>query len=160
MKARIWADGACQNNPGICSYGFIIELEDGREFKDSGLIGPGTNNIAEISAIIEAIKRAISLGVTDIKVMSDSQVALGRVFGRERKGLDHIVALQAKAKAVLSRCKSSYGVHCNREHGRIPECDILAQQVIENLPVPDKSYREDDFDRSFRKTISSRHDYD
>ena len=80
MKAiEIYADGACAPNPG--SMGIGVVLKYGEKTKEiSRLIGPGTNNIAELSAIkigLESIKDR-SLPVT---IFSDSQYAIKSISG-------------------------------------------------------------------------------
>lgn len=53
---NIYTDGGSRGNPGQASLGVYIESEDGMEIKSIGkTLGIATNNIAEYSAIKEAL---------------------------------------------------------------------------------------------------------
>ncbi len=56
-KLSIYCDGGARGNPGPAAIGVVIENEKG-EFLDniSGYIGETTNNVAEYSAVIEALQ--------------------------------------------------------------------------------------------------------
>ena len=70
----VYTDGACTGNPGPMGLGVVIL--DGKERKEvSEFLGHGTNNIAELTAIV----RALELCPRDRTVVlhSDSSYALG-----------------------------------------------------------------------------------
>ena len=70
---EIYADGACLGNPGPMGIGIYFKY--GRhEKKISKLIGNGTNNIAEMSAIYEALL-TIKNKELPIIIYTDSQYA-------------------------------------------------------------------------------------
>jgi len=77
----IYADGACQPNPGKCGIGALLRY--GKFEKEiSEYIGEGTNNVAELTAIkvaLEAIKRK------DIPVViyTDSRYAVDVLTGEK-----------------------------------------------------------------------------
>ena len=70
-KIEIYTDGACSGNPGPGGWAYIMRWM-GHEKKDSGCSKHTTNNIMELSAVIEALK-AILRPVDQITVYSDSQ---------------------------------------------------------------------------------------
>jgi ribonuclease HI len=51
----VYADGACTGNPGPCGIGVVI-LDGGARRELSEYLGIGTNNIAELTAIIRALE--------------------------------------------------------------------------------------------------------
>ena len=59
-RARIHTDGACLGNPGPSGVGAVLQLE-GRTHEISHHIGTTTNNVAEYSALIEALRLARDL---------------------------------------------------------------------------------------------------
>ena len=73
---KIWCDGACgPTNPGPCAWGAVIESPSGERFEYCGFIqDPGTNNIAELTAAIESLRK-IPLGAR-VVLCSDSQYTL------------------------------------------------------------------------------------
>ncbi len=72
-KWKIWCDGACApTNPGPCAWGALIESPDGTRSEHCGFIQEhGTNNIAELTAAIEALSM-IPEG-QEVVLCSDSQ---------------------------------------------------------------------------------------
>jgi ribonuclease HI len=72
---HVWTDGACTGNPGPAGLGVVIV--DGKQRKElSEYLGQGTNNIAELTAILRGLET-----VTDrsrpVVVYSDSQYSIG-----------------------------------------------------------------------------------
>ena len=76
MEIKIYTDGACAGNPGPMGIGAII-LQENSEKTISKYIGHGTNNIAEISAVIEALKSINEIQNKNITVYTDSQLIVG-----------------------------------------------------------------------------------
>ena len=72
---RIYTDGACLDNPGVCGAGFVALDGSGTPVEERSIpIGNGTNNVAELTAMIEALKFAIAECVPGrIGLISDSQ---------------------------------------------------------------------------------------
>lgn len=81
LSAKAWFDGACAGNPGPMGIGGLIILEGGEKHTISEQRGFGTNNVAEYTALIEVLKLAIELGVTDLQVKGDSQLVVNQVNG-------------------------------------------------------------------------------
>jgi ribonuclease HI len=52
----IYTDGACSGNPGPAGIGVLLERPDGDILEHSEFIGEGTNNIAELTAILRALE--------------------------------------------------------------------------------------------------------
>lgn len=72
---QVWTDGACTGNPGPAGLGVVII--DGKERRElSEFLGQGTNNIAELTAILRGLQE-----VTDrarpVYVYSDSEYSIG-----------------------------------------------------------------------------------
>ena len=68
-KVIIYTDGACSGNPGPGGWGAILMYKDAKK-EISGGMKETTNNIMEITAVIEALK---CLKVeSDVQVYSDS----------------------------------------------------------------------------------------
>ena len=72
---HIWTDGACEGNPGPAGLGVVII--DGKEHRElSEYLGQGTNNIAELSAILRGLE-SIEDRKRPVIVYSDSQYSIG-----------------------------------------------------------------------------------
>lgn len=72
----VYTDGGCApRNPGPAGWGVVCQPPHGAPAREGyGFIGPGTNQIAEITAAIEGL-RATPPGAV-VKIVSDSQYVL------------------------------------------------------------------------------------
>ena len=82
MKARLFTDGGSRGNPGPAAYGYVLEDEDGTVLASHGeAIGVATNNVAEYSALLAGLERAVELGVSELEVVSDSELLVKQMQG-------------------------------------------------------------------------------
>jgi len=70
----VYTDGACSGNPGPAGIGVVI-LEGGKRRELSEYLGTGTNNIAELMAIVRALEEVPR--DRTIVLHADSSYALG-----------------------------------------------------------------------------------
>ena len=90
MKWVAYTDGACApSNPGPAGWGVVLIAPESDELTEHyGFIGPGTNQVAELTAAIEGLER-VPPGAT-VELVSDSQYVLKGLSewraGWERKG--------------------------------------------------------------------------
>ena len=73
---QIWTDGACSGNPGPGGWAFIIKSEK-EDVRCSGGNKHTTNNIMELTSVIEAVK-AIPEG-TEAVLTSDSKYVISGI---------------------------------------------------------------------------------
>lgn len=77
----VYTDGACLGNPGPMGIGIVI-YADGKIVREiSEYIGEGTNNIAEYSALIKALKEIKKLGARKAIIRTDSQLLTRQLSG-------------------------------------------------------------------------------
>lgn len=81
-KLKIFTDGGSRNNPGPAGIGFLIYDEAGEIIMEDGrYIGTATNNEAEYSALVEALKEAKSLSGQELEVFMDSELIIRQLNG-------------------------------------------------------------------------------
>jgi len=72
---HVWTDGACTGNPGPAGLGVVII--DGKERRElSEYLGEGTNNIAELTAILRGLEEVTQRDRV-VVVYSDSAYSIG-----------------------------------------------------------------------------------
>jgi ribonuclease HI len=71
---EIWTDGACSGNPGPMGIGVVV-IDDGKRREKGEYLGVGTNNIAELMAIVRALEEVPR--DRTIVLHADSSYALG-----------------------------------------------------------------------------------
>jgi ribonuclease HI len=123
----IWADGACTGNPGPAGIG-IVMLDGPRREECSEYLGSGTNNIAELTAII----RALEMAPRDrtVVIHSDSAYALG-LLGKNWKAKAN-QALVERMRTLASEFSDLRLVKV-AGHAGIPEnerADALAREAV------------------------------
>lgn len=80
-SARAYVDGGSRGNPGPAGYGVHIEQDDGSvtELKES--VGLATNNVAEYSGLIAALRWAAAHGISKLHVRADSELLVKQMWG-------------------------------------------------------------------------------
>lgn len=77
MKLTTFTDGGARGNPGPAAAGIVIKNEEGETLKSFGVyLGEQTNNFAEYTALLEALKSAKDLGATEIDCFLDSELVV------------------------------------------------------------------------------------
>ena len=123
----VYADGACSGNPGPAGIGVVL-LDGNQREELSEFLGDGTNNIAELTAIV----RALELAPRDRTVLlhSDSAYALG-LLGKGWKAK----ANQSLVAAMRELAKEFRDLRLVKVagHAGIPEnerADALARDAV------------------------------
>jgi ribonuclease HI len=123
----VYTDGACTGNPGPMGVGVVIL--DGKERKElSEFLGQGTNNIAELTAIVRALEE--SPRERTVILHSDSAYALG-LLGQGWKAKAN-QALVEKMRALAGKFRDLRLVKV-AGHAGVAEnerCDVLAREAI------------------------------
>ena len=82
MTVRLFTDGGARGNPGPAAAAFVLQQEDGTVLDARGeAIGVQTNNVAEYTALLNGLRRAAELGVTEVEVVSDSELMVKQMRG-------------------------------------------------------------------------------
>lgn len=133
----IWVDGACRGNqfrgPQPMGGGIVATCEGYRR-EWSLPLGPGTNQLAEILVVSEALKRIKDRSAADVVVHSDSEYAIGCLTLRWKPKVN--VEAIATAKALIAECGRFRMVKVPG-HSGVPEnelADRLAVQAISGDP--------------------------
>ena len=82
MKAKLFTDGGSRGNPGPAAFAYVLEAEDGTVLDARGeAIGVATNNVAEYRALVAGLERAVEVGVSELEVVSDSELLVKQMRG-------------------------------------------------------------------------------
>jgi ribonuclease HI len=75
MKLTIYTDGGARGNPGPAAAGIVIKDAKGKTLAHYGeYLGEQTNNYAEYMALISGLKKAKTLGATEVDCVLDSEL--------------------------------------------------------------------------------------
>ena len=122
MKAKLWTDGGARGNPGPAAYGFVLQGEDGEQLDARGeYIGHATNNVAEYSALIAGLEAAIALGVTELAVVSDSELMVKQMRGEYKVKNEALKELSQRAGALARKLGTVTYTAVRRHHNTLAD---------------------------------------
>ena len=130
MKARLWTDGGARGNPGPAAFAYVLETEDGTVLDARGeAIGVATNNVAEYSALVAGLSRALEAGIRELEVRSDSELMVKQMRGEYRvknKDLQSLFLDASRAAREIGRVTYT---HVRREHNEL--ADRLVNEALD-----------------------------
>jgi ribonuclease HI len=125
---EIYSDGASKGNPGRASIGAVLLL-DGKEVAQvSKSIGIATNNIAEYTALLEALKLAGQMGFTRIHVKADSELMIRQLNGIYKVKNSDIKVLFDQIVLLKMDFSTISFTHVPREQNK--RADFLANKAL------------------------------
>ena len=142
-KIIVYTDGACSGNPGPGGWAAVL-IYNGKEKEISGGNKNTTNNIMEITAVIEGLK-ALKYPC-EVELYSDSAYVVntftqGWIFNWMQKGWKTASGDSVKNKELWQELYSLTKIHkvtFNKVKGHADNhynnrCDELARDAIKNL---------------------------
>ena len=83
MRVIVHTDGGSRGNPGPAATGVVIRAADGTVLASYGqYLGIQTNNYAEYSALLSALKKARELRATEVECVLDSELIVKQMNGQ------------------------------------------------------------------------------
>ena len=122
-------DGGSRGNPGAAGYGVRIERDDGTVIELKESLGIATNNVAEYSGLLAALRWAVANGVTRLHVRSDSELLVRQMKGEYRVKNAGLLPLYEDARALVRRIGQVRFEHVRREMNR--DADRLANEAMD-----------------------------
>ncbi len=125
-----YGDGACSGNPGPAGLGVVVMM-DGKRFELSEYLGQGTNNIAELTAMLRVAEKCAGQKVP-VHAYTDSSYSIGVLTqGWKAKANQELVAtvkaaLCAVPEIHLHYVKGHAGIELNER------ADELAREAVQN----------------------------
>lgn len=125
MRARLFTDGGARGNPGPAACAYVLEAEDGTVLAAQGeAIGVTTNNVAEYRALLAGLEKAIEIGVSELEVVSDSELLVKQMRGEYRVKNSGLIPLSLEAASLARRLGSVTYTAVRREH------NVLADRLV------------------------------
>lgn len=136
MNLIIYTDGASRGNPGHASYGFTISDERGQFLhEEGGYIGITTNNVAEYTAVLEALKhikeKFSHKEILQIELFADSKLVAEQLSGNYKVKAKHLKPIIEQIKILALELGGVTYSHVRRFQNTI--ADKLANLALDNL---------------------------
>jgi len=102
VRATLYIDGGARGNPGPAAAAYVLETDDRTVLEARGEpIGVATNNVAEYRALINGLRKAFELGVTELEVISDSELLVRQMTGEYRVKNRALIDLSLEAAGLV-----------------------------------------------------------
>ena len=129
IEYTIFIDGASSGNPGDAAVGVVIENSQNKVIeKISQYIGIKTNNFAEYTAMLIALRKVIRLGAQRVFVKSDSELLVKQLNGQYKVKNENLKALFIEAQILIKKIAFFSIEHVRREFNK--QADSLAKNAI------------------------------
>jgi ribonuclease HI len=130
VSVKLFTDGGARGNPGPAAFGYVLEDEDGTVLAAHGeRIGIATNNIAEYTALIEGLRKAVELGLPAVEVVSDSQLMVKQMTGEYKVKNEALRGLSLQAASLARRIGGVEYRHVKRAHNEL--ADRLVNEALD-----------------------------
>jgi ribonuclease HI len=130
VKAKLFTDGGSRGNPGPAAYAYVLEAGDGTVLDARGeTIGVATNNVAEYSALVAGLERAAELRVTELEVVSDSELLVKQMRGEYRVKNPALQDLFLDASRLARAIRRVTYTAVRREHNEL--ADSLVNEALD-----------------------------
>lgn len=130
-KVDIFTDGGARGNPGPAAVGVVV-LIGGQKLVIGKSIGKATNNIAEYSAVIEALRLVKENSiVSNINFFLDSELVVRQLNGEYRVRDENLKKLYFEIREfIISYPKTVTFSHIPREKNK--EADALVNKALDS----------------------------
>ncbi len=130
MKARLSTDGGARGNPGPAAYAYVLEDEHGDVLVAHGeAIGVATNNVAEYSALVAGLEKAVELHVGELEVVSDSELMVKQMRGEYKVKNEALRELSLRAGRLARELGELTYTAVRREHNKL--ADQLVNEALD-----------------------------
>ncbi len=130
MRARLSTDGGARGNPGPAAFGYVLEAHDGTVLDARGQrIGVATNNVAEYRALVAGLEAALARGVTELEVVSDSELLVKQMRGEYKVKNTALRALHDAAASLERELGDVTYTAVRREHNEL--ADRLVNEALD-----------------------------
>lgn len=129
-EVLVYADGACSGNPGPAGSGVVMLTREGRR-ELSEYLGQGTNNVAELTAILRAAE-AVEDPTRPVRIYTDSKYAIGLLTkGWKAKANRELVE---RVRRALGRLEDAqlFHVRGHAGHDLNEQADELAVRAVQS----------------------------
>jgi ribonuclease HI len=125
MKLEAYIDGGSRGNPGEAGIGVYFP----GTVRIGEYVGTGTNNFAEYSALLTALRFAVFSRCEELQVFADSELVVKQIKGEYQVKNEAIRLLHDSARRWIALIPRFSISHVRREDNR--EADTLANLAMD-----------------------------
>lgn len=103
MRILAHIDGGFRRSKKKAAYGYIMRLSDKSIYWEGKVFDCTTNNIAEYTALIQCLEKAIEFGCYHIEIKSDSKLIVNQVNKKWKCNYVHLQVLLDRVWKLLDK---------------------------------------------------------
>ena len=132
---KVYIDGGARGNPGPAAIGFVVYDDSQVEkYRFGSFIGVQTNNVAEYSALVEALLYLKSQNINiHITIYSDSELIVRQINGIYRVKDDKLIPLHKRALKLINHMHDVAVQHVRREDNTV--ADGIVNSVLDQASM-------------------------
>ena len=129
-KLILYADGASRGNTGLGGAGAVLKDEAGKTVEEiTYFVGQWvTNNVAEYTALLVGLEKALELAASEITIFMDSELVVRQIKGEYQVKNEKLLEIFVQVQKLLKKFSSYKIQHIPREKNK--EADRLSNQAI------------------------------
>ena|SRR3990167_1762530 len=129
-KLILYADGASRGNPGLGGAGAVLKDKTGKTLEEvTYFVGQCvTNNVAEYTALLVGLEKALELTASEIDIFMDSELVVRQIKGEYQVKNEKLLEIFVQVQKLLKKFSSYKIQHIPREKNK--EADRLSNQAI------------------------------
>ncbi len=129
-QVTIYTDGGRRGNPGPGAGAFILINSSGKVFGGKGFfLGRTTNNAAEYTGLLQGLLAARELGISEVRVFSDSELMVRQINGEYRVKSKNLKDIFTQCSSLAETFKSFEITHVFRDNNQ--QADELANRAMD-----------------------------
>jgi ribonuclease H / adenosylcobalamin/alpha-ribazole phosphatase len=134
VEVVVSTDGGARGNPGPAGIGAHIASKSGKTLAEvSEAIGHATNNVAEYTAVIRGLERALEMRAKRVHVRADSLLVVEQLAGNYRVKNPTLRRLHEEAQALIKRFEKVTFEHVPRARNK--KADALVNKAIDEWEI-------------------------
>jgi len=127
---NIFTDGGARGNPGPAATGIAFYGSHGQLLTTFGqYLGSQTNNYAEYSAIVEALREAKKHGAQEVRCFLDSELIVKQLSGQYRVKSKTLLPLFEQVQKLKSSFNRAIFKHVRREQNKV--ADAMVNKILD-----------------------------
>ena len=134
ISATANIDGGSRGNPGPAAYGVRIQQDDGQAIDLKQALGTCTNNVAEYSGLLAALRWAVANGCGTLHIKSDSLLLVQQMKGVYKVKNAGLQPLYEEARGLVRQLRKVTFEHVRREYNK--DADRLANEAMDEAEGP------------------------
>jgi ribonuclease HI len=126
---EIYTDGGSRGNPGKAACAFVVYENQNLKYQEYFYLGTTTNNQAEYSGLLKALKYLVQSNIFEAKFYSDSELMVKQIHKLYKVKEPSILKIYNEVMGEICKFKKFEIFHVRREKNKV--ADLLVNKCLD-----------------------------